>query len=514
MTTIPKDVNDAWDDLLKKGLSSDDYTYLVFDVKKTETDPTKKVQVFVKVYVPDSLRKTATTNVAEAMKKEGYYVEQKTNKTNNKLAEIDIQASTIGDKPQVIRVQFKPISGGGSGGGSKKTTIQESTSCLYNALRFHVIKKKLTAANVTEAEDMEKAMEFIRTPDVTLEQMINFANQDPDWKEVFMDGANKLYDKVQSHSKTKTDYIFVRGDEKYDDGLIKEAFKQCKSSLIHKELKNEDKWNPSDIWMYSKGAETKIVNALEPYGDKQSKGTVELLNEELKKLFNDGILMGVSLKKTGASGSVKIMNNDTPEKRRRELGYNFKKDISLNSLVYDNKIKYSGPNAFKQWPMDVYIQYGTAEKEHIQLRNFGGKDTGDWKLEIKGVYANMGKVQGNVARFILGQTGFKNIPQEADFEKCDPKDSNKTHGKEITEEIYTLLKRYKARNFNTTDKAKPQMMGDIASKRQSWRYSKLSGLRFLDYLCQPGVDADKAVKELVLFGGSQSDHSSIYYKYS
>ena len=136
--------------------------------------------------------------------------------------------------------------------------------------------------------------------------------------------------------------------------------------------------------------------------------------------------MGVSLKKTGASGSVKIMNNDTPEKRRRELGYNFKKDISLNSLVYDNKIKYSGDNAFKQWPMDVYIQYGTAEKEHIQLRNFGGKDTGDWKLEIKGVYANMGKVQGNVARFILNQTGFTNIPQEADFKKCNPKDSTKT----------------------------------------------------------------------------------------
>ena len=318
----------------------------------------------------------------------------------------------------------------------------------------------------------------------------------------------------QSHSNTKKDYIFVRGDKKYDDGLIKEAFKQCKSSLIHKELKNEDKWNPSDIWMVSKGAKTEIINKLTPYGVKKTKTTIEVFNDALSQFFTDKKLMGVSLKKTGASGSVKIMNNDTPEKRRRELGYDFKKDISLNSLVYDNKIKYSGDNAFKQWPMDVYIQYGTAEKEHMQLRNFGGKNNGDWKFEIKGVYANMGKVQGNVARFILNQTGFTNIPQEADFKKCDPKDSSKTHGKEITEEIYTLLKKYNARNFNTTTQAKPQMMGDIAGKRQSWRFSKLSGLRFLDYLCQPGVDADKAVKELVLFGGSQSDHSSIYYKYS
>ena len=58
------------------------------------------------------------------------------------------------------------------------------------------------------------------------------------------------------------------------------------------------------------------------------------------------------------------------------------------------------------------------------------------------------------------------------------------------------------------------MMGEIAEKRQSWRYSKLSGLRFLEYLCKTNVNADMAIKELYLFGGSQADHSSIYYKYS
>ena len=42
----------------------------------------------------------------------------------------------------------------------------------------------------------------------------------------------------------------------------------------------------------------------------------------------------------------------------------------------------------------------------------------------------------------------------------------------------------------------------------------LSGNSCLEYLCKKNVDADKAVKELYLFGGSASDHSSIYYKYS
>ena len=79
-------------------------------------------------------------------------------------------------------------------------------------------------------------------------------------------------------------------------------------------------------------------------------------------------------------------------------------------------------------------------------------------------------------------------------------------------EIHDLLHTFSATGFDKSDE--DQMMGEIAAKRQSWRYSKLSGLRFLEYLCKSNVDADKAVKELYLFGGSASDHSSIYYKYS
>ena len=65
--TIPTSVSEAWDDLLKRGLSTDEYSYLVFDVKKTETDSSKKVQVFMKVYVPEEKRDTATANVMKAM---------------------------------------------------------------------------------------------------------------------------------------------------------------------------------------------------------------------------------------------------------------------------------------------------------------------------------------------------------------------------------------------------------------------------------------------------------------
>ncbi len=506
--TIPTSVSEAWDDLVKRGLSTDEYSYLVFDVTKTETDTTKKVQVFMKVYVPEEKRHTATENVMKAMQAEGYTIEQRKSKGSN-IPEIDIQVGTTGTKIQVIRVQFKPVNSSGSGGGSKQTTVQESTSCLYNALRFHVINKKLTPDLTITTDHLDEAAKWIDTPGATVDQMILFSNQDPDWKEVFIDGANKLYDKVQSHSNTKNDYIFVRGDKDIDDGVVKKSFAQSKVSLLDFQ-KNEDKWNPSDIWMYSKSGKTKIVNTLEPLTKKKTSVTVEVLNATLVDLFNDGILMGVSLKKTGAAGTVKVINNETPAERKERLGVAFDKSASVNDVIYDNGRNYADKD--KKYPMDIYIIYGTGAFDKIQLRNFGGNSKGDWKLELKGQYAAMGKIQGSVARNILTSTGFTNIPQEPSWSDCHPKTASKTKKAEITKEIHDLLHTFSATGFDKSDE--DQMMGEIAEKRQSWRYSKLSGLRFLEYLCKSNVDADKAVKELYLFGGSASDHSSIYYKYS
>ena len=75
-----------------------------------------------------------------------------------------------------------------------------------------------------------------------------------------------------------------------------------------------------------------------------------------------------------------------------------------------------------------------------------------------------------------------------------------------------MLEHFNAKGFDQRDE--DQMLGDIGRKRQSWRYSKLSGLRFLKFLDDLKDEADLAVKELYLFAGSASDHSSIYYKYS
>ena len=53
----------------------------------------------------------------------------------------------------------------------------------------------------------------------------------------------------------------------------------------------------------------------------------------------------------------------------------------------------------------------------------------------------------------------------------------------------------------------------ITMKDASWRYSKLCGLKFLEWLSGLGAGrASRAMKELYLYASSQTDKSSVHFK--
>ena len=68
---------------------------------------------------------------------------------------------------------------------------------------------------------------------------------------------------------------------------------------------------------------------------------------------------------------------------------------------------------------------------------------------------------------------------------------------------------YNAQGMSGTEK---NIKADIAVQEKSYRYSKLAGLRFLDWLKRTCSDSNMAMKEIYLYASSQSDKSSVYYK--
>ena len=409
-------------------------------------------------------------------------------------------------KGQVIRILVKPTNAGGSGGGAAKTKIQEVGQAVFIAIRYQKNKPLIchpkNPRDCLTTKDYEEGMKDVDGPGVKIEEIESLEQK---WKDSFILGANVVAAKVKG-----SEWKFVRGDNKVEDA-ISNAFKRVKKNSPGTP-ENEDKWNPSDIWMVKD--KNKVVTEL------NKENTIDCLNNFFNQAFstapikNDSgkdveprSLIGLSLKKLGASARLDIMNEVGKTQLQKAGKVTFRKAASLKELT-----ALSG--------MDVYfviLPGGNKQQGSFQARNFGGKNKGQWQFELKGVTAAQGKVKGEVARKLLKAAEFKNIPDEPTFAECKP---DATKADKITIEIYDFMNvlnpkpqgwdKIKKRARMTKEET---IMAEIASQETSWRFSKLAGLRFLAWLNKLGNgEADRAMKELYLYASSQTDKSSVYYK--
>ena len=447
-------------------LGGEDYSYYLFDVKNANENPKARKVVEMVVYVPQAKRVTAAANIQASLDGDGIIA-----KVLEKETELDVYL--IDDLKKYIRILVKPNGSKGSGGGSAATAIQESAQCVYAAMRYYCGDKEI----YTE-EDLKCGMDHVDVGGTKLEDIMGLPKE---WKEGSMKGANEIFEKVGGSG-----YIFFRGDRLLDDGSIKNAFKRVKGQT---NLSSEDKWNPADIWMAKKSEIASIKKHLD------GENTIDCLNNALLQRFNDGSLIGISLKKIEGNAKMDAKNNHPASVRKA----NEKAKFVKYDLTYLSS-------------MDVYLYYGPGTFEKFQARNFGGSTKGDWKLELKGKSAAQGKIQGTVLIELLKNAGFANISQFNIPTWAESAPGTGAAQKKITNEIYDLLKKHNADKFDPSKKAETDSKADIAIQDKSWRYSKLAGLRFLDWLKHTCKDKDMAMKEIYLYASSQSDKSSVYYK--
>ena len=463
--TIPQDAVKTFEKVMG-ALGGEDYSYYLFDVKNVNEKPKAKKVVEMVVYVPQAQRVTAAANIQASLDGDGVIAE-----VLSKETELDVYL--IGDTKKYIRILVKPNGSKGSGGGSAATAIQEAAQCVYAAMRYYCGDVKHFTM-----EDLECGWKHTDAPGVKLQDIMGLPKE---WKEGSWKGANEIFEKVGG-----TGWKFVRGDSIIDDGAIKKAFGRVKKQT---NLSSEDKWNPADIWMVKESEIAEIKKHLD------GENTIDCLNNALLQRFNDGSLIGISLKKIEGNARMDIKNNQPAAVRKANETARFVKyDLTFTSS------------------MDVYLYYGPGTFEKFQARNFGGSSKGDWKLELKGKSAAQGKIQGSVVIEILKNAGFTNISQFNIPTWSESAPGASAAQKKITNEIYDLLKKHNATNFDKSKKAENNNKAQIALQDKSWRYSKLAGLRFLDWLKHTCSDKDMAMKEIYLYASSQSDKSSVYYK--
>ena len=465
-----------------------------------------KVQEQAKIFVPESRREQVRDDIVD-------YLNQKLDSADdfggsevisypNKM-QLDLVIGYSGKKPQVIRLEVKPENRGGSGGGAAATKIQEVGMAVFTAIRYYKKGNNDLECHTNDpkkcldSEDYSMGMSHVDcNNEVTVDEIMSLSQ---DWKNAFIMGANKIYKEVGGSG-----WEFVRGDKKVEKS-ISDAFGRVKSESG---LASEDKWNPSDIWMVKD--KDNIVELL------KQENTINCLNNFISLAFTDAnipteskkqvprrSLVGLSLKKLGESPKWQIMNEPNVSQLKKAEGITYDKSATQAELT-----AFSG--------MDVYLCYGKGRFNSFQCRNFGGKNKGDWKLELKGKYAAQGKIQGQVMRDLLKKAkGFPDAPKEPNFSDCGK--TSKSIMDSITDEIFNIMNSLprapKGFTKGTNKTIQANMKAEIRTKDASWRYSKLCGLRFLQWLNKlHKVEANRAMKEMYLYASSQTDKSSSYYK--
>ena len=185
-----------------------------------------------------------------------------------------------------IRLIYKLKGNRGSGGGAEATRLTESAQCLYAAIAFG-LRRKITSNDITF--DNVKRYSKLFNVDDSNEKILN---ELPDeWVESSLLGANKLFETFKGKGK----YVFHRGSSEVDK--IEAAFKRV--SKRENVRININKWNPSDIWMFSNNF------SFESF-DKEN--TILGLNQVIQEKLEDNILIGVSLKKIVGTARISAKN--------------------------------------------------------------------------------------------------------------------------------------------------------------------------------------------------------------
>ena len=467
-------------------------------IEVRQLDPTKQIVLNLRIDVPQQERGRITNTLVTA-------ITSKNITGSRETYDVEVNGNVI-DIPIVdnkkFRVQVKPIQGGGSGAGSASTAINESMFAVYCAVRYHLVTQDLDFRQPISEEVLRQAYNDYCFVDVPFENLW----ADTVWHKSHCLAANKLYSQQQCRVQ---DARFYRGSG-FDDIEIKNAYKRVNTNLValnESKFTDEDKWNPSDIWIAKRGFDISPINNL---------NTAAEINKFLDEKFISKELVGVSLKKSEgiteaietASARFEVMNQEPPAERRAKVSSY--KWVDKNSTGgYDLLFENRGGT-----PIDVYLYYGSGEFDKFQLRNFGGSKA-SWQIELKGATAAHGRCGGGNVASIVNEYAPNSMPWDNTnfYNQCNP--SLRTARISITREISQLLVDFDAinnRRGTLIERDMAQYEEIVAEKSQEWRYSKLNGLRLLKALRDNPTKADQIVQALYLFASSQLDFSSVFVK--
>jgi len=367
---------------------------------------------------------------------------------------------------------------GGSGGGSDDTAINESLQCYYCSYVFNVAKKQVD--NVTFEQLNKPGCTSYADTNVSLAKAYKGAPESWFDEKIYIRTANILYKTYKNKFRGKV--YFHRGSPFMAGLYSAKAHVQKLDKKSDKPLApgsfNDDKWNPGDIWMSTLSKHERPLANIDTFDE---------LNKKVLQMADDGICLGVSLKRLESREKIEEFN-------RTKLS-----DKSWKTWSWGKTGDFFSSQ-------DIYV---TMSNKLVQFRTFSG-DT-SWQGEIKGLAAAGGKIGGGNVNFFVNKIFSTPIyDTEANFLKSI-KDDDVAYD--------YLYEGYVRHNKNSTPKksvlTKDEFMNEVQGQDRNFINSKAICIAFLD-----AVYAGNAQKRTELansmfgYASSATDVSSFFIKVS
>ena len=341
--------------------------------------------------------------------------------------------------------------GGGMRGGSELTAQAESAQCIANAIRYSI--GEITEEDITD-EAIQNSKSKVEVTD--FDSASNLLKTNKGWLISSVSIANALA------SQYPGSFIHNRGSE-----WVQRLNNKVKPFLKEVGIQDINKWNPADIWMVSPDE----LNIEWP----NSLGEINVL---LLEKFNEGKIIGVSLKKADRNVTLKVFNSGDSEGKKYEI-----KGVDVS------------PSHAK-----AYVILDDGSK--IEFRNFNALTGFMGELGLK--KAAGGKVGYTIIKKAFNDNGFSlSSPNEIKDEVLneDPKFKDKF------EKLWKNIPELSSADFDQYyDDPKKTI-----NQKYSYRISKFLALEIIDAL-NKAENPNEIISDLIGYASSQTKESSVFVK--
>lgn len=419
----------------------------------------------VVVYVGKGERLIETENLVKGLKEFGAYHDTTRASTNKVSTGLVLFTADHYNKLEVALKEDKTS--------DITTDEQESLAAYYTACKF---KKPTTDFEFKDFNGLAVESSF------EVQALLKKANKS--WHLSSRLVAERLYKEYRG----KTFTISQRSARKFADKMGKAADKLVKKAGF---TMQQDKWNPSDMWMVNSSLLNTDFNQFQ---------SIQELNQFIYKNFEAKKLIGVSLKKVGKDLKFETYNYPTATA----------KAVTIEGYYLGKRDVYSANG--------VYIAYNNGSE--IFIRDFAGNGK-NVSGEIKGKMAAGGKVGGGEMR-----ESIKMANKSAKFTDPSLIESMLDKGEQDNLlSLYYDLASSLAKNTrqNSPLPSRTELANILFGNdrfendrdREKHFKSKIMSMEIMNYLSQLSNDkAAKVLAAMISYASSQTEISSTFIKIS